>query len=293
MKDKLKLGQRFSHLKIEKLEPRKITLRCDCGNETTVTTRYYLEDGCKSGKRKSCGCKRNESKLKDKTGQTIGGAYVECRIENDASNVPKYKCICKCGNEFERNSQSLAKSLKSGKTQTCIPCTRERIKHSISKKFKFNHTMMTLKQISSVSGLPINTLRTRMAAGDSLKQAVKKTHRITSRMVKVMVRSRYGKLTVISEAVKSGASKMWNCKCDCGEKRVVGDQYLKNGSVRSCKKCSYNNRKPKLSLAGFEMTVDELSNLTKLSKSCLMHRAKAGANLVSLNRQIINGRKTT
>lgn len=47
---------------------------------------------------------------------------------------------------------------------------------------------------------------------------------------------RFGKLIVISQAPPQGPKKQsaWNCKCDCGNDKIVKTEYLRNGDVKSC-----------------------------------------------------------
>ena len=52
-----------------------------------------------------------------------------------------------------------------------------------------------------------------------------------------LVGQRFGRLTVISlneEATKQKKNTQWNCKCDCGNEKVVDGRKLKNGSTISC-----------------------------------------------------------
>lgn len=46
---------------------------------------------------------------------------------------------------------------------------------------------------------------------------------------------RFGLFTVISRAPKKGTKLMWNCRCDCGNLRVVrGSSLTGNRGVKSC-----------------------------------------------------------
>lgn len=45
---------------------------------------------------------------------------------------------------------------------------------------------------------------------------------------------KYGILTVTSLAGKGSGSFMWNCVCECGERRIVAGGKLKSGHTRSC-----------------------------------------------------------
>lgn len=46
--------------------------------------------------------------------------------------------------------------------------------------------------------------------------------------------NKYGRLTVIKRAENQGKKKMWLCKCDCGNEKIVRADSLKNGSIKSC-----------------------------------------------------------
>lgn len=55
---------------------------------------------------------------------------------------------------------------------------------------------------------------------------------------------RFGRLLVVGRsAVKSTSGAMWNCICDCGEKRVVASLKLRDGRIVSCG-CMKKDRKP-------------------------------------------------
>ena len=48
---------------------------------------------------------------------------------------------------------------------------------------------------------------------------------------------KFGKLTVISlneEVSKQKGKPHWNCKCECGNEKVIYGKSLKNGSTTSC-----------------------------------------------------------
>ena len=45
---------------------------------------------------------------------------------------------------------------------------------------------------------------------------------------------KFGRLTVLSYAGTKGKSTYWQCKCDCGEVRIVQSSNLKSGRIISC-----------------------------------------------------------
>lgn len=44
----------------------------------------------------------------------------------------------------------------------------------------------------------------------------------------------FGRLSVVSYAGSINGRSLWNCKCDCGNSRVVKGKYLLNGDTKSC-----------------------------------------------------------
>lgn len=60
----------------------------------------------------------------------------------------------------------------------------------------------------------------------------------------------FGSLTVLRVTEKREKRQIvWECRCDCGETVLVRTQYLKDGSVRSCKTCR-NRKRPRRDITG-------------------------------------------
>lgn len=51
---------------------------------------------------------------------------------------------------------------------------------------------------------------------------------------KTLVGKRFTRLTVLSEAYKKSGSRFWECRCDCGEVRIVRGNSLVGGRTKSC-----------------------------------------------------------
>lgn len=132
-------GQRFGHLTvIEKTKERKHgciiwRCKCDCGNETKVTSHNLV-----SGDTKSCGCikGKNKRKPKDLTGQRFGRLTAIEPAGYRKNNIPVWRCLCDCGNETEIRENALI----SGNTKSCGCLRKEnlekglRLSHKSSKK---------------------------------------------------------------------------------------------------------------------------------------------------------------
>lgn len=122
LKIKSLLGMKFGKLTvIEQIhEPyayMKYKCRCDCGNEKVIMG-AHLSDGSTT----SCGCSRyvKSSKLftKSLVGKTFGILYVKERIENGVARRPRYRCVCKCGNECD----VVGNELRNMKQRSCGKC---------------------------------------------------------------------------------------------------------------------------------------------------------------------------
>ena len=48
---------------------------------------------------------------------------------------------------------------------------------------------------------------------------------------------KFNKLTALSYVGSEANSRMWRCKCDCGEERIVSYNHLNKGNVTTCGKC--------------------------------------------------------
>lgn len=56
------------------------------------------------------------------------------------------------------------------------------------------------------------------------------------------VGAKFGMWTVISEETTDSTNTMWNCKCDCGETKLVAMNNLMNGKSTQCLKCAAKER---------------------------------------------------
>ena len=100
-----KSGKKVGYLTvIEYLGKSQWLCRCDCGADTTVTTKYLNR-----GKNQSCGCKKTIH-YEDFTGARFGRLVA---IEHVSPN--SWKCQCDCGN----TKVIRACSLKNGNTKSC------------------------------------------------------------------------------------------------------------------------------------------------------------------------------
>lgn len=107
-------GKQFNHLSVieiaEKTQRATIWLcRCDCGNETKVSTNDLT-----SGHTKSCGCLKRKSNAKDLKGQRFGRLVVIKR-DGTINRRATWRCKCDCG----RRTVVRSIDLLSGNTKSC------------------------------------------------------------------------------------------------------------------------------------------------------------------------------
>jgi hypothetical protein len=129
-------GQRFGKLTVISLVESKYDklhwlCRCDCGNETTVST-----SGLKSGHTQSCGCYQDEVAsnvhLKDLIGRKFGKLTVIERAENSKTGLVRYHCQCECGNI----TTVINSHLLGGNIQSCGCWAYSRLEECVVEYFK-------------------------------------------------------------------------------------------------------------------------------------------------------------
>ena len=101
----MEIGDRFGHLTVIAKNGRKITCRCDCGNEKTVD-----RTNLRSGRTQSCGCKQGRAPSPAPIGEKYGMLTVI-----GYAGPRRLLCRCDCGNETVLWSYNVL----SGHTTSC------------------------------------------------------------------------------------------------------------------------------------------------------------------------------
>lgn len=103
--------------------------RCDCGNKTLVAS-----DKLKSKRKQSCGCLKNQDKLKDITGRRFGN-LIAVKLSGEKSGSARlWLCKCDCGEEAKVSTSKLI----SGNTKSCGCLNRKYDKMRVSKMKQSN-----------------------------------------------------------------------------------------------------------------------------------------------------------
>ena len=211
--------------------------RCECGNLITLRGNSLT-----SGNTVSCGCYKKETdeeRVRDLTGQVFGRLTVIKENGRDKNGKVMWLCQCECGKE----KTICGESLKNGNTQSC-GCSSS--KDLTGMKFG-KLTVISLNEEES------NKLRkrgnrkvklrfwncqcecgnTKVVSSNSLLEG-----HVTScgcGRIKDLTGMKFGKLTVISKNENRKSRAMyWNCKCECGNTRVIKGTSLTSGKTKSC-----------------------------------------------------------
>ena len=179
----------------------------------------------------------------------IGNKYGKLLVIKKASrpeNRPKgaqWLCKCDCGNyKVIRGAD-----LRSGHVNSC-GCLYGQ--HSVKNEIGNKYGRLTVIERAEKQGVrgalwkcQCNCGNIVIASGGDLRNGsvqscgclVKERSREAN--LKDLTGQRFGKLTILSlnknETIKNKAT-FWNCKCDCGNNKIIRGQSLKMGAVKSC-----------------------------------------------------------
>lgn len=151
-------GKKFNKLTVIKKVESKYgkthwLCKCDCGNETIVST-----SGLKTGHTKSCGCYKDniasETHFIDLTGKDFGKLHVIERTDNSRTGLVRYKCKCECGNE----TIVAGGHLSSGNIQSCGCWKQSHLEENVIKYFKSKNYINTVdyecqKKFENLTGI--------------------------------------------------------------------------------------------------------------------------------------------
>ena len=221
-------GQRYGHLTV--LAPAENTgvrtawlCRCDCGQETVVTTRDL-----RRGRRTSCGCDRpavgcspggfGRASLTYIDGTCLEMIRAGTVRSNNTSGVP--------GVEWMTSKQKWRSSI-------CFKGKRRYLGSFDS----FDDAVQARKRAEEelfgkfldvcAGKLPKSELR-------DMDEVCPPVVRNSSGQRLDLTGQRFGTLTVLAPAADIGSMTAWRCRCDCGKERVVMTGHLRDGHTTSC-----------------------------------------------------------
>lgn len=246
----------------------KCICECDDGNEKFV---YVQATDLISGHTTSCGCARREAaskKTSDLTGKVFENLIVVERLSNAPNKPVKYKCRCSCGKEIEVRHGNL----QSGNTRSCgherkTWVSRDRLHHiwvlmnrrcsnesdnayanyggrGISVCEEWKNDYRSFRSWALTNGYSDKLSIDRIDVNGNYEPgncrwATEKEQANNTRNNTYINGERFGKLVVIGrtldrESPNGSTSRMYLCKCDCGNYSIVDKYHLSSGHTKSC-----------------------------------------------------------
>ena len=112
--------------------------------------------------------------------------------------------------------------------------------------------------------------------------------------LKDLTNQRFGRLTVVSRAPNDGRYVCWNCKCDCGNEKIIRSTSLCSGRTQSCG-CLFKETRPKPeNLVGQrfgKLTVLEITELRNDRRPIWKCRCDCGNLILAKSHDLTNGTK--
>lgn len=231
-------GQKFGHMRVTGMAGRnkhgQITWNalCECGSERTPSS-----GDLKSGKIKSCGCKRadlcREGRIQDITGNRYGRLLV-VSLNSVRSRKYYYNCQCDCGGD----SVVAALHLRRGLIQSC-GCIRKE--------------MLAAQRIEDITGRRFGLLVAERDVGASPGGRV------------WLCRCDCGKT---KEAVATKLLQGIQVSCGCAVTRWHGMGPLSSQKIRDLAAAHGNTRRARKRNAGGSFTPGQIDELYKKQRGC-------------------------
>jgi len=174
-------------------------------------------------------------------GDTFGRLTVVGRAGYDSSKKPLWECKCSCGG----TAKTRASRLKSGNTRSCGCLVKENAAErgrnsriEIAPGTVFGQlTVLGLagsdKQRVSMSHCKCSCGKEKKVRNVSLSKGKTKSCGC-AHIREIEPGTIFGRLTVLSYAGVSKNKSVSNCKCSCGEEKIVRNADLLNGVSQSC-----------------------------------------------------------
>lgn len=91
-----------------------------------------------------------------------------------------------------------------------------------------------------------------------------------------MTGKKYGRLTVVKEAIKTGKKLKWVCECECGNRKDVDGTKLRSGETRSCGCLQKELQSERISKANITHGHNKKGMQTRTHKSwtSMLHRCR-------------------
>lgn len=217
--------------------------RCECGTEKVV-----YAGNLKQGSVKSCGCIMTE----DLTGQKFNMLTVikqaETKVSKNGNRTIMWECKCDCGN----TTIVAGGKLKNGSTKSCGCLSKDKAEDFAGQRFGKLVAIERAEDIIGKSGSRSTAWLCKCDCGNkkvvtarNLKRG--KTKSCGCDTCPDLTGQKFGTLTVIKRAGihenKHGRrSVMWQCRCDCGNEKILSTNRLNDKRLKTCGECTKKSR---------------------------------------------------
>jgi hypothetical protein len=222
--------------------------RCSCGIIRNVSRNNLI-----SGGSNSCGHDSNKDQLIDITGQEFGELTALEYIKEEN----KWLCRCSCGNEVLKRSWDL----RNGKGTTC----GVRENHSSKKLIDLIGKQFGDLTVEKYTGerewlCRCSCGKTKIIQGSRLRDGSVTScgHDLNQWKVIDIAGKQFGKL----KALRYVGDSKWDCKCSCGEYRVVPTSQLTSGKVTMCMSCLAKHIEKYYNQISIDLTGKQFGELT-------------------------------
>lgn len=174
------------------------------------------------------------SKIIDLKGIRFGKLLVTERVENNKAGNAMWKCLCDCGN----TCTYAGARLRSGHNKSCgclknTPRYIDEIGNTYGKLrvISFSHTDKKDSFWNCKCECGNNTVckGTELRSGNVKSCGCLKEHRYIDEIGNI-----YGRLTVLKLSHTDKQNAFWNCKCECGNEKIINGTSLRSGATQSC-----------------------------------------------------------
>lgn len=217
---------------------------CECGNECVANGRDL-----KAGNTKTCGCRLGRP-FKDITGERFGRLTVIEIAEKSKWGI-RWRCFCDCGNYCE----VLGSNLRNGHVQSC-GCYQKEVRDEHIDNCRIDIVGLRFGRLVAIepvgkhtqpSGQTKSLWKCRCDCGNEILAHVNsltsgqtqscgclQRERASEATLIDLVGKKFGMLTVIGREANKGNATMWDCICECGNRKTVFGSSLRLGLTSSC-----------------------------------------------------------
>lgn len=187
-------------------------------------------------------------KFIDLTGQRFG-KLVAKEIDHKQKDRIYWKCICDCGNDCIADGAKLRNGKKTH--CGCVKHTPSNFKDLTGQRFG---TLIVIKRVDDLlhsnrkkvkwlcqcdCGNETIVESSNLTSGHTKGCGCKRNQNTSERCLIDLTGMQFGQLTVLSRAENyispnGFQNTQWNCKCSCGNVKIISQSNLRNGQAKSC-----------------------------------------------------------